>query len=104
MQIAVDTYFASTDRPSVCGLTLHLGFTSRQSLLNYEGYDPEFLDTIKRAKLRIEHFYEKLLTTPGVAAAGPIFMLKQMGWRDKYSVAHGGGAPLILPPIQIVGR
>ena len=37
-----------------------LGFTSRMSLINYEG-KPEIMDTIKKAKLAIEQFNEKKL-------------------------------------------
>ncbi len=43
---------------TIQGLALTLGFSTRQSLLNYEGYTDKnkepFLDTIKKAKLAIE--------------------------------------------------
>jgi len=59
MQIEIDKYFkqckTDDDPATVQGLALALGYNSRQSLLNYEGYSDEFLDTIKRAKLRIEN-------------------------------------------------
>jgi len=58
MQAGIEEYFqrcADNKLPAtVQGLALQLGFNSRQSLLNYEGYSEEFLDTIKKAKLRIE--------------------------------------------------
>lgn len=43
--------------PTVTGLALALGFTSRQALLNYQG-KKKFVDTIVRAKSRIEEYAE----------------------------------------------
>ena len=62
MQDAIDAYFKDCQerkRPyTVQGLALALNFNSRQSLLNYEGYtdanEESYLDTLKKAKLRIE--------------------------------------------------
>jgi hypothetical protein len=81
LQTAIDSYFESTEKVTVTGLTLHLGFNSRQDLINYEGYSEEFHDAIKRAKLRVEVYYEERLV--GSHAAGPIFALKNFGWSDK---------------------
>lgn len=81
MQAAIDEYFDAEDALSIVEMALFLGFNSRQSLLNYEGYSPEFLDTIKRAKSRIEAYYEKHLVCNN--AAGSIFALKNFGWQDK---------------------
>lgn len=81
LQDAIDSYFDLSLKPTVTGLALHLGFNSRQSLLNNEGYSEEFLDAIKRAKLRIEIYYEEHLV--GHNAAGSIFALKNFGWRDR---------------------
>lgn len=46
--------------PTVTGLALALGFTSRQALLNYQE-KKEFLDTITRAKSRVEEYAESRL-------------------------------------------
>lgn len=46
--------------PTVTGLALALGFTNRQSLLNYQG-KKQFLDTITRAKSRCEEYAERRL-------------------------------------------
>lgn len=46
--------------PTVTGLALALGFTNRQSLLNYQG-KKQFLDTITRAKSRCEEYAESRL-------------------------------------------
>lgn len=67
------------------GLALFLGFSSRQSINEYEKYDG-FSDVVKRAKLFVEWHYE--MRVNGNNAAGPIFVLKNMGWSDKQELAH----------------
>lgn len=46
--------------PTVTGLALALGFTTRTSLLTYQG-KAEFRDTILRAKSRVEQYTEERL-------------------------------------------
>ena len=46
--------------PTVTGLALALGFTTRLSLLNYQG-KKEFMNTITRAKTMIEAYTEERL-------------------------------------------
>lgn len=46
--------------PTVTGLALHLGFASRQALLNYQGRK-QFNDTIMRGKARVEAYAEERL-------------------------------------------
>jgi hypothetical protein len=60
MQEAIDKFFQECKDeeipPTIQGLALALGYNSRQSLLNYEGYNEgEFLDTIKKARLKVEN-------------------------------------------------
>lgn len=93
MQVAIDSYFDSIEvynlehpkkpkPPTVTGLALHLGFCSRQSLIDYENRG-EFFDTMKRAKLRIEQFNEERLYGDG-QVTGTIFNLKNnFSWKDK---------------------
>lgn len=71
------------ERPTITGLALYLGFTSRQAILNYEE-KPDFVDAIKKAKLRIEASYEQAIYNGN--AAGPIFALKNFGWTDKQEI------------------
>lgn len=82
LQKAIDDYFATTteNRITITGLALHLGFTSRQALMNYQE-KPQFFDTIKKAKLRVEHSYECDLKEKG--NSGTIFALKNFDWKDK---------------------
>lgn len=93
MQRAIDAYFKSTKTPRICALTLALGFRTRQSLIDYEGYGTEFLDTIKTAKLRVEDNYEAGLQDKN--PAGSIFALKNFNWRDKQEIEHSGSLSFI---------
>lgn len=81
LQKRIDEYFDSNEKYTICGLAYDLGFESRQSFYDYEKRD-KFSYIIKRARLRIEGYYESLLGKPG-GAGGPIFALKNMGWTDK---------------------
>ena len=67
------------------GLALYLGFSSRQSINEYEKYTG-FSDVVKRAKLFVEWHYETRVN--GNNATGPIFVLKNMGWSDKQQIEH----------------
>lgn len=92
LQTDIDAYFLGCDEKkkpyTITGLALALD-TCRQTLCNYE-CKPEFMDTIKRAKLRCESFAEELLMA-GSNAAGAIFALKNYGWRDQQEIKHSGG-------------
>ena len=87
LQEKIDDYFTITSAEdiTITGLALHLD-TSRQTLMNYEkekGYE-EYFDSIKIAKTRVEHEYEKDLRKKGTA--GSIFGLKNFKWRDKFEL------------------
>ena len=102
MQLAIDNYFndcKTNDIPvTITGLCLALGFTTRQGLLNYEGYTDDnnqaFVDIIKRAKLRVENAYELRCLQRG--SAGDIFTLKQFGWSDRQTIEHSGDVSMSL--------
>lgn len=69
--------------PTVTGLALALGFTSRQTLLNYAD-KKEFVDTITRAKMIIEEYAEsRLYDKDGVNGAKFNLINNFKGWRDK---------------------
>jgi hypothetical protein len=86
MQIAIDAYFENEEHYTITGLALALGFTSRLALIRVEGYGKEYSNAIKKAKLKVENFYEKKLT--GQSAAGIIFALKNFEWSDKQEIQH----------------
>jgi len=88
---------------TVTGLALFLGFESRQSIYDYEG-NGLFSYIIKNARLRVEHEYEKRLTT-AQSPTGAIFALKNMGWSDKQELSGPNNQPLMpslitIQPIQ----
>lgn len=103
MQAKIDAYFALCCNPdgslkmsdagypirpiSITGLALYLD-TSRETLCNYEDRD-EFFDAVKRAKLRVENFYEERLTFNN--PTGSIFALKNFDWSDKSQTEVSGG-------------
>ena len=78
---AVERYIECTvesgDPITLSGLIIALGLSSRQSLAHYEDR-PEFCDSVRRAKLWVEHEYEKRLFSP--ASSGAVFALKNFGW------------------------
>ena len=98
MEKAIEEYFMRCDTDelpyTVSGLALALGFDSRMSLINYCDYEDEedkpFLDTIKRAKQKIEEYVETRLFVSGIAT-GVIFNLKNnFGWKDKQEIEQNG--------------
>ena len=90
MQKKIDQYFIDCEEKelplTVTGLAIALGFTTRQALINYEA-KPEFVDAVKRAKLIVESFAEKMLYL-GKTPTGAIFALKNFGWTDKQEHDH----------------
>lgn len=100
LQKAIDSYFDTTPKEewTITGLALALD-TTRQTLVNYEEKD-EFLDTIKKAKLKVENGYEIDLKKHG--RSGTIFALKNFDWRDKQETdVTSGGKPLPTPLLNI---
>ena len=110
MQKAIDEYFESCDgeyiiidgsavtdkngipvktkaRPyTITGLALALGFSGRQALMNYED-NPEFMDTVKRAKSRIEQYAEeRLFDKDGVNGAKFNLSNNFKGWSEKQQI------------------
>lgn len=71
---------------TITGLALALGFTGRQALLNYED-KPEFIDTIRKAKARVEQYAEERLFDRD-GANGAKFNLSNnfKGWAEKQQV------------------
>lgn len=69
--------------PTVTGLALALGFTTRLSLLNYQG-KKEFMNTITRAKTMIEAYTEQRLFDRD-GSNGAQFSLRNnfKGWNDR---------------------
>lgn len=69
--------------PTVTGLALALGFSTRTSLLNYQA-KAEFVDTITRAKTRVEQYAEeRLFDKDGVLGAKFSLANNFKNWSDK---------------------
>lgn len=68
--------------PTVTGLALALGFTSRRALLNYEG-KREFVHTITRAKARCEQYAEERLFDRDGTNGAQFSLRANFGWNDK---------------------
>lgn len=69
--------------PTVTGLAYALGFSSRQSLLNYQGRK-QFVDAVTRAKLYIESYTEeRLFDRDGVNGAKFSLANNFKGWRER---------------------
>lgn len=71
---------------TVTGLALALGFNSRQTLLNYQG-KPEFMDTIMRAKARVECYAEERLFDKDGANGAKFSLANNFeGWKEKREI------------------
>ena len=71
---------------TITGLALALGFATRKSLLEYEGKE-EFVNTIARAKSRVERYAEERLFDKN-GANGAKFSLANnfKGWSEKQQI------------------
>lgn len=78
-------------RPTITGLALYLGFSSRTSFYDYMKKE-DFMYIITRAQQIVAMSYEEMLLTK--VSAGAIFALKNMGWDDKTVVEQ----TVIEPP------
>ena len=67
--------------PTVTGLTLHIGFSSKSTLYEY-AEKVEFTDSIKKGLTIIEKYHETKVSY-GDKCVGNIFVLKNFGWSDK---------------------
>lgn len=67
------------------GLAFALGFSSTSSLSKYRKHEDykEYHEEMNRACLRVEQATAELLYDKRVNVAGPVFALKNMGWKDK---------------------
>lgn len=71
---------------TITGLALALGFTSRQALLNYQAKD-EFVDTITRAKARVEAYAEERLFDKDGANGAKFSLANNFdGWKEKQQI------------------
>lgn len=78
--------FFDVKPPTITGLALALGFTSRQALLNYQAKD-EFVDTIMRAKAKVEQYAEERLFDKDGANGAKFSLANNFdGWKEKKEI------------------
>lgn len=71
---------------TITGLALALGFNSRQTLLNYQGKQ-EFVDTIMRAKAKVEQYAEERLFDKDGANGAKFSLANNFeGWKEKQQI------------------
>ncbi len=72
--------------PTITGLALALGFSSRQALINYQDRE-EFNDTITRAKARVECYAEERLFDKDGANGAKFSLANNFdGWKEKQAI------------------
>lgn len=88
LQEKIDDYFDVTPKAewTWTGLALHLD-TSRETLREYKER-PEYVDSLKKALLKVENSYELDLKKHG--RTGTIFALKNFDWKDRSEVTSSG--------------
>ena len=89
-----NVYRHKIQKPSITGLTLHLGFADKTTLYDYRDR-PEYSHPIKWALTMIEKYHEEGLSENNVT--GRIFALKNMGWKDKTETELSGGVKISKP-------
>lgn len=83
--------------PTVTGLCLALGFTSRQALINYENKG-EYFDTVSRAKLRCHEYAESRLYDKDGANGAKFSLANNFGWIDRQEITTIDVAALLDSP------
>lgn len=90
MERVMIEYFETTKnnsgkyQPTIEGLTLHLGFSTRKSLFDYCEKSDDFLNVVNKGKQFIKMCYEKNLYS--FTWAGAQFALRNLGkedWKDE---------------------
>lgn len=71
---------------TMTGLALAIGFNSRTTLLNYQG-KPEFMNTITRAKAKVEQYAEERLFDKDGANGAKFSLANNFeGWSEKQRI------------------
>lgn len=102
-EVVLDKYGApitlDVHPPTVTGLAYHLGFKSRQALLNYQGR-PAYNDAITRAKMWVELMTEERLYDRDGQRGAQFSLQHNFRWReDKDETDEQAGGVVLLAPI-----
>jgi hypothetical protein len=95
----VQEYFKDCDennkKPTLTGISLHLGFCDKETFGTYDAVSVEFSRTVKKARMRIEENRHQLLVNNKTFTPGIIFDLKNNhGWKDKTETEFGVSSDL----------
>lgn len=112
LQKQIDDYFDNTpfEEWTVTGLALALD-TYRDVLIDYQNgkYDTDeeneakYSNAIKKAKLKVEHSYERDLKKYG--RSGTIFALKNFNWKDRQETdVTSGGEKIVVVPQEVARK
>ena len=83
-----EAVFVGKRPPTMTGLALWMGFTSRQAFLNYKSKE-KFVDAIEYARARVEEYAEgRLYDREGVSGA-KFNLINNFGWSDEKTVELG---------------
>ena len=86
--------------PTVTGLALALGLSSRQSLLNYQGRK-EFRETVLRAKLRVEDYCERRLYDKDARQGAEFNLRFNFHWQEPEGESREeAGGVVLMPQVQ----
>lgn len=87
--------------PTVTGLAYHLGFKSRQALINYQGR-AAFNDAITRAKMWVELMTEERLYDRDGQKGAQFSLYHNFRWKDdgKDGEGEAQSGVVLLPPVQ----
>lgn len=118
MQVAIDRYFNETtskvitktgvdyiDGPfTMTGLALALGFSSRQSLYEYEEHE-QYADTVSRARARVIAYAEgRLYDRDGAMGAKFALSNYKDGWAERSEQIVSGTVQLEMPPRERIAE
>lgn len=81
--------------PTVSGLALALGFSSRQSLLNYQG-KPGFAETVRRARLRVEDYCEGRLYDKDGRQGAEFALRHNFSWLEPEDTGEPGETGVVV--------
>lgn len=84
--------------PTVTGLALALGFSTRKSLLDYQG-KKEFISAITRAKTKVEQYCEERLFDKDGFKGAEFSLRLNFKWKDDAETADGGGGTVEIPAV-----
>lgn len=86
--------------PTVSGLALALGLSSRKSLLNYQGRK-KFADTVRRARLRVEEYNETRLYDKDGRQGAEFSLCHNFRWTEEEpETERNAGGVVMLPTVE----